>query len=215
MDEPAQGIVLRYHPFSETSLIVRWLTPNQGRIDTIARGARRPKSPFRGKLDLFYLAEFSFARSRHSELHSLREIRLQNTFAPLRADLSRLRLASYASALISQTVEPGPPLPEIFDLFHGLLLHLALHPPTPLHPLAFELKLLHALGQEPGPAELRLSPVVRQIATACQNLQWHQLTPQPPPHIKELNEALRGFLEFNLGRLPAQRDSVFLASLPG
>src|SRR5258706_432091 len=53
MDERAQGIALRVYPLTETSLIIRWLTREIGRISTVAKGARRAKSPFRGKLDLF------------------------------------------------------------------------------------------------------------------------------------------------------------------
>ena len=64
MTESATGIILRTRPLTETSLIVHWLTPNFGRIATVAKGARRPKSPFAGKLDLFYVADFSFSRSR-------------------------------------------------------------------------------------------------------------------------------------------------------
>src|SRR5213594_2368024 len=66
MDERATGLVLRVYPLTESSLIIHWLTQGQGRIATVAKGARRPKSPLRGKLDLFYLAEFLFARSRRS-----------------------------------------------------------------------------------------------------------------------------------------------------
>ena len=73
MTESASGIILRTRPLTETSLIVHWLTPELGRVATVAKGARRPKSPFAGKLDLFYSADFSFTRSRRSELHTLRE----------------------------------------------------------------------------------------------------------------------------------------------
>ena len=37
-----------------------WVAGN-GRISTVAKGARRPKSPFAGKLDLFYEADFSYS----------------------------------------------------------------------------------------------------------------------------------------------------------
>ena len=79
MIETAAGLVLRTRPLTETSLIVHWLTPGLGRLATVAKGARRAKSPFRGKLDLFYLADFSFSRSRRSELHTLREVSLRET----------------------------------------------------------------------------------------------------------------------------------------
>ena len=61
--ERTTGVVLRTRPLTETSLIVQWLTPDLGRVATVAKGARRPKSPFRGQIDLFYRAEFSFMRS--------------------------------------------------------------------------------------------------------------------------------------------------------
>ena len=73
MTESATGLILRARPLTETSLIIHWLTPDLGRIAMVAKGARRAKSPFAGKLDLFYLADFSFNRSRRSDLHTLRE----------------------------------------------------------------------------------------------------------------------------------------------
>ena len=82
MDERSIGVILRVRPLTETSLIVHWLTPDLGRVATVAKGARRPKSPFRGKLDLFYEADFSFQRSRRSELHNLREVVLRETHRP-------------------------------------------------------------------------------------------------------------------------------------
>src|SRR5260221_14561059 len=121
MDERACGIVLRLYPLTETSLIVRWLTAEFGRISTVARGARRPKSPFRGKLDLFYLADFSFSRSRRSELHALREISLRETHPALRRELGYLQQASYCAALIEQATESETPLPALFSMLTNLL----------------------------------------------------------------------------------------------
>ena len=74
MDESSQGIILRVRPFTETSLIVHWLTPKYGRLSTIAKGARRTKSALRGKIDLLFDAEFSFRRSRRSDLHILHSV---------------------------------------------------------------------------------------------------------------------------------------------
>ena len=79
MIETATGVVLRTRLLTETSLIVHWLTPGAGRLATVAKGALRPKSPFRGKLDLFYHADFTFSRSRRSDLHTLREVSLRET----------------------------------------------------------------------------------------------------------------------------------------
>src|ERR1051325_10576654 len=129
MIERAQGLVLRTRPFTETSRIVQWLTPEFGRISTVAKGARRPKSPFRGKLDLFYLADFNFHRSRRSELHFLKEVSLLEMHNPLRAELGYLQQASYCATLITQTTETETPLPAVYELMRSLLEYLPKHPP--------------------------------------------------------------------------------------
>ena len=146
MIESAHGIILRTRPLTETSLIVNWLTPDLGRIATVAKGARRPKSPFAGKLDLFYTADFSFTRSRSSELHNLREVKLHATRSRLREDMGKFQQAAYATACIEQATETETPLPEIFKLVEGFLNFLGANPATPQNIFALELKFLRELG---------------------------------------------------------------------
>src|SRR5437867_12453130 len=81
-----RGILLRKRKLSDTSLIVSWCTNSLGIIQTVARGARRPRSPFRGQLDLFFEAELSIATSRRSNLHTLREVVLAKSFGAMRTD---------------------------------------------------------------------------------------------------------------------------------
>src|SRR6266705_2482495 len=69
--ESTEAILLRKRRFSDTSLIVSWCTESLGCVQTIAKGARRPKSPFAGKLDLFFEAEISIVRGRKSDLFGL------------------------------------------------------------------------------------------------------------------------------------------------
>ena len=52
--ERAEAIVLRCRPVTESSLVVTWFTRELGKLTTLAKGARRPKSPLRGKIDLFF-----------------------------------------------------------------------------------------------------------------------------------------------------------------
>ena len=121
MSDRTIGIILRTHPLTETSLIVRWLTMEFGRIATVAKGAIRPKSAFRGKLDLYFEGELTFQRSRRSDLHTLREFELASTHEALRRDLDYLNQAAYCAALIEQTSETETPIPELFAIFQQLL----------------------------------------------------------------------------------------------
>ena len=116
MVEKTRGLILRVLPLTETSLIVDWLTPDFGRISTAAKGARRTNSPFRGKLDLFFLGDFTFVRSKRSELHTLREVKVIETHPILRTDIHALQQASYCARLLIQATEKETPLPEPFQL---------------------------------------------------------------------------------------------------
>jgi DNA repair protein RecO (recombination protein O) len=166
MDERSSGIILRTRPLTETSLIVNWLTPDLGRIATVAKGARRPKSSFRGKVDLFYEADFSFARSRRSELHTLREVVLRETHGELRKDLGWIQQASYAAAFIEQATEIEAPIPEIYELMTALVEHIPGRRPVDRTIYAFELKLLEQLGLQPDFSESHLPPGTREMARA-------------------------------------------------
>jgi DNA repair protein RecO (recombination protein O) len=210
MIETASGIILRTRPLTETSLIIHWITPASGRLDTVAKGARRPKSPFHGKLDFAFACDFSFSRSARSSLHTLREVVLCNAREPLRHDLGWVRQAAYAASLIEQTTETDSPIPEIHALFDGLLNHLPRHPAKPRTVLAFELKLLRELGLEPDVTESRLAPKTRELVTVLLESDWKALQALQPTatEARELQQFLHGFLIYHLGKLPKGREAA-------
>ena len=211
--ESTTGLILRTRPLTETSLIVNWLTPDFGRISTVAKGARRAKSPFAGKLDLFYLADFSFARSRRSELHALREVKLRETHAALRRDLATLRQASYCAALVEQVTETETPLPKIFDLAVGFIGFLSHQPARARNIFAFELKLLHELGLQPETADSRLGRGAQALVAELAGSGWAQIARIEPEAgaVKELRQFLHGFLIFHLGKFPRGRAEALAA----
>jgi DNA repair protein RecO (recombination protein O) len=201
------GLILRTRPLTETSLIVHWLTPDMGRVATVAKGARRPNSSFRGKLDLFYEADFSFARSRRSELHTLREVSLRHTHPGLREDLHALQQAAYCTALLEQTTETETPIPTSYALFKSLLGEVSRGGCEPRTVLAFEAKLLVELGQQPDMDEAKLSPGSRQVYARLEADDWPALArlKLSSGQELELRQSLHGFLIYHLGRIPKGR----------
>jgi DNA repair protein RecO (recombination protein O) len=175
MIERATGLILRTRRLTETSLIVHWLTPDLGRLATVAKGALRPKSPFRGKLDLFFEADLSFARSRRSDLHTLREVGLRQTHPLLRRDLARLRAAAYAARWIELATETETPLPEVFALMRNLLELLDTKPAAASVVFAFELALLTISGFRPATDQTSLSLGTRKALTRLAAADWAQL----------------------------------------
>ena len=210
MTESASGLILRVRPLTETSLIIHWLTPELGRIATVAKGARRPKSAFAGKLDIFYAAEFSFGRSRRSELHNLREVKLSETHSQIRRDIVKLQQAAYAVNFLEQATETETPLPAFFKLVRSFLKSLCAQTPSPQTIFALELKLLRELGFTPDLAEARLTPGAKKIAAALLKLDWEKSSrlQLSQTQSEELEAWLRDFLVFNLGRLPRGRTAA-------
>jgi DNA repair protein RecO (recombination protein O) len=208
--ESANGIILRTRPLTETSLIVHWLTPDFGRIATVAKGARRPKSPFAGKLDLFYAADFSFRRSRRSDLHQLWEVSLRETHGAIRQDILKLQQAAYAAAFIELATETESPLPEIYELARGFLGQLCGPVPTPQTVFALEVKLLSELGLGPVWAETNLTPGAKKIVQSLLAGDWNHCAriKLSVGQNRELHQWLHGFLILHLGRLPRGRTTV-------
>jgi DNA repair protein RecO (recombination protein O) len=146
----ARGILLRKRKLSDTSLIVSWCTDSLGVVQTVARGARRPKSPFRGRLDLFFEAELSIARSRKSNLHPLREVVVINPFAGIRTNHRRTQMASYFVELIEVCTETEHHEPELFCLLQRAFGYLSEHHPNERTVLHFEAELARITGVHGG-----------------------------------------------------------------
>lgn len=210
MIERSAGIILRLRPLTETSLIVHWLTPELGRLSTIAKGARRPKSPFRGRLDLLYLADFSFNRSRASELHTLSEVNVRETHSFFRTDIGLLRQAAYCVRLIEQATETETPLPAVFEMLKSFLATLAAPPAQPQRVFGFELKLLAELGLQPDLSQARLSGGAKALIGQLEKMDWRALARLRLNEAQEneLRHFLHGFLVFHLGRIPKGRDAA-------
>ncbi|MGB0774909.1 MAG: DNA repair protein RecO, partial [Akkermansiaceae bacterium] len=114
--EKSHGIITRLTKLTETSLIIHWCTLEHGLIKTVAKGARRPKSAFAGKLDLFFSAEINWAPSRKSELHALREVSVRDFRQNLRKSYRDTMLAAYFCDLLEFVAEKNHPVPELYDL---------------------------------------------------------------------------------------------------
>lgn len=159
MTETANAILLRRRKLSDTSLIISWCTDSLGLIETVARGGRRPKSPFAGKLDLFFAAEIQVSRSRRSTLHTLTEVVLRDPFVGIRQSYLRTQAASYFVELIEISTEPEHSAPELFHLLERALRFLDRNDPDLRAVRHFETELAQFSGVH-DPTLLKKSPAV-------------------------------------------------------
>src|SRR5438445_3481667 len=183
--ETSAAILLRKRKFSDTSLIVSWCTESFGCIQTVAKGARRAKSPFAGKLDLFFEAEISIVRSRKSDLHMLAEVVLKNLFAGIRSNYLRLQTSAYFVELIEICTERDHREPELFGLLRRAFGYLDSNDSTARAVAHFETELARiagvhdmkslkadpafALGNLFGRLPLSRTPLLKTLAAETKN----------------------------------------------
>src|SRR5882762_11248408 len=183
--ESTEAILLRKRKFSDTTLIVSWCTELIGVVQTIAKGARRPKSPFAGKLDLFFEAEISIVRSRNTDLHTLTEVVLKNPFSGIRTNYLRTQTAGYFVELIEICTERDHREPELFDLLRRAFGYLNANDPTLRAVAHFETELARiagvrdlkkleadsafALGNLFGRLPLSRTPLLKTVAREAKN----------------------------------------------
>jgi DNA repair protein RecO (recombination protein O) len=134
------------HPLTDTSLIVHWLTEDHGLVRTVAKGARRPKSVFSGRLDLFFGGEIQYQRAKRGDLHALREVMIDQWREGLRVSYVSLLLAGYWCRLLGAVLEPEHPDPELYGLLARGLNHVEADGPSRRALLHFEKELIRLLG---------------------------------------------------------------------
>ena len=210
--ELTQGIVLRTIRFSESSLIVHWLTEDHGRVSTMARGATRPKSAFRGKLDLFYECQINFQRSSRYTLHTLREISLNETFERLRRDVEKINQASYVAQLTSKSIEEDTPVEGLFERLLDFLTALNQSKKADLMlTLYFEFQLLQLLGLEPQWRQDRLSLNVKEVLESwtIDAFSWSDEVRKHTSQVRmDLFKYLGRFMAYHLGLPPKLRTQL-------
>jgi DNA repair protein RecO (recombination protein O) len=80
-----QGIVLRSYAFGEADKIVVLLSPNHGKLRTVAKGVRKTKSRFGGRLEPFCHVDLVLYEGRNLDM--ITQVAIIEPFHHLRTDL--------------------------------------------------------------------------------------------------------------------------------
>ncbi|MGC6444534.1 MAG: DNA repair protein RecO [Rubripirellula sp.] len=148
--EQTTAIVLRAVEFSETSLIVSLLTKDLGQISAIAKGARRPKGPFEGSLDLLSVCRVVVIRKNSDALDLLTEAKLHRRFRGADRSLERLYGGYYVAEMLRLLLDDHAPHPDVYDLTIQVLQQLDGNGPVAASIAWFDLQILRMLGHAPG-----------------------------------------------------------------
>jgi DNA repair protein RecO (recombination protein O) len=144
------AVVLRSLRFGEADRILHLYTPDRGRVSAIAKGVRRARSRFGGRLEPFSHVALILHEGR-SDLMTVTGADSIRPHARLREDGAALDFAARACDAVSRLFETDDPHPEVFHLLLNELALLDRDPTNATHAnqLAFRLKLLLAAGLAP------------------------------------------------------------------
>jgi len=115
--EASAGYVLHSRPYRETSLLVDFLTLEQGRISAVARGARRPRARLRSTLQPFQTLQLGW--QGRQELKTLGTVEAVEISPPLSG--RALLCGLYVNELLQRLLQPGEPCPRLFLYYRYVL----------------------------------------------------------------------------------------------
>ncbi len=171
------AIALRLHPYTETSRVATWLTPDRGRINTLIKGAMRPKGGFLGQYDLFYTCELLYYARTSDGLPITRECSPIATRPALRTDWRACALASYLCSLVSRATPAQATRRAMYDWLEAALDDAAARGGSAPALCWYELDLLRRLGLAPRLAACRSCggsvPSTGEVAFAYAEGGWY------------------------------------------
>ena len=152
----SEAVVLRSMRYGEADRILHLYTPARGRVSAIAKGVRRARSRFGGRLEPFFRLHVELHEGR-GELLTVTGAQTIDGHARLRGDARALDAAARACDAVGRLFETSEPHPGVFNL---LCRQLALLDERAgrgersaavarAAALAFRLKLLLAAGLAP------------------------------------------------------------------
>jgi len=145
-----EAVVLRSMRYGEADRILHVYTPMRGRVGAIAKGVRRSRSRFGGRLEPFFRLNLGLHEGR-SDLLTVTSAETVEPHRRLREQAGALDAAARACDAVGRLFDSGEPHPEVFHLLCTYLGLLDARPDdaTAARQVAFRLKLLLAAGFAP------------------------------------------------------------------
>ena len=118
---PLHALVLRKTKLGESDLVLTLLAEDGRQVRAVAKGARRPSSPFSSRLEVFAEADLLLARGRSLDI--VKEARLIEAYRGLTADMEHAAAAAPMADLASRLCQPDLAMPKLFALTSSAFSH--------------------------------------------------------------------------------------------
>jgi DNA repair protein RecO (recombination protein O) len=142
-----EGVVLRTIKLGESDRIVSFITKGHGKVRAVAKGVRKTKSRFGGRLEPCSHVSLLFYEGR-GELDIVSQADTIEQFRPIREDLDRVGSALTLLEAVDQVAQEGEANVRLYQMLVGALRTLSARN-APLLVPAFFWKLLSLEGAHP------------------------------------------------------------------
>ncbi|HHW27239.1 MAG TPA: DNA repair protein RecO [Firmicutes bacterium] len=117
-----EGIVLSQTPLGENDKIITLLSPEEGLVRAVVKGARKPKSRLSAVTQPFTRASFQLSRGK--SLDRVIQVSLKTSHPGILSDYAKVVCASYVSELVAELSPEKQQNREQFWFFSSVLDHL-------------------------------------------------------------------------------------------
>lgn len=188
------ALVLRRADYKDYDRMVTLLTAEQGKVDAVVRGCRRPKSELMNAAEPFVCGQYQlyFAHDKYS----VTQCKVTDGFIPLRQDMDRLICGSNWLRTVEKTAPEEMESRELFDMVLSALSYLTYSDlPMELTNAMFKLKLSRILGFSPRADACAVCGIsANETALRFDAKKGGCVCGKCAPHAKPLSEGARRIL---------------------
>ncbi|MBC8479362.1 MAG: DNA repair protein RecO [FCB group bacterium] len=116
-----ESVVLKIIPYMDTSIIARIFTKDHGKVTLMAKGAKRPKSPFLGFLEPMSILNTHYYQKDTRDIQTLKEVSFAHSTYNIRSDLNKLCTGLAVIDIMDKTSMNDDPAPILYRLMKRVL----------------------------------------------------------------------------------------------
>ena len=150
-----KGIIIAEKVLSDFDKILTILTPNMGKIECVAKGARRPKSLLMAGTQFLCFGDYLLYKG--SENYSMNSCETIEVFYNIRTDLDKLKYAVYITKIVNDVTVENQNNYKVLQLFLNTLYVISnTNKDLDLIVSIFRLRLLSIIGYKPEIRECKV-----------------------------------------------------------
>lgn len=141
------GIILKKRNIGEHDQFVTFFCPDIGKVEAIAKGARKTTSSFMGHLEVLNVCELQLYKTAHR--YTITQCQMQRAFKNVRSNLNLIMTCFLLVEIFQKITQPEEENDRMYDLLLETLIHIDQDSKNELYIENFKIKILKDAGALP------------------------------------------------------------------